>query len=285
MEYRISEDLDTLRAILECSKADLASALDVGPATIGRWLANTVAPSRSKIERFYSYAFERGVFFNQIKAQLHKEDAAAKGLTTLFHGSKTGIVEPLSLDKSCLPNDFGRGFYCGESLEQSATFVAGFPNSSLYVLSFDPSHLSCASFVVNQDWMLAIAWYRGWLRDYADHPRIIDLVHSVESAYYVVAPIADNRMYEVVNSFVDGIITDVQCQHSLAATGLGNQYVFTTERALRHVRLQEQCYLCSRERASLLARKKQENQTGANKAKTAIRKYRNEGHYIEELLS
>ena len=38
----------------------------------------------------------------------------------LFHGSKAGIDGKLSLDKSKKANDFGKGFYCGESLEQSA---------------------------------------------------------------------------------------------------------------------------------------------------------------------
>ena len=32
--------------------------------------------------------------------------------------------------------------------------------------------------------------------------------------------------FEIIESFIDGEITDVQCQHCLSATNMGKQYVF-----------------------------------------------------------
>lgn len=34
-------------------------------------------------------------------------------------------------------NDFGQGFYTGESYEQAISFVSGFGNSSVYYIRFD----------------------------------------------------------------------------------------------------------------------------------------------------
>jgi len=31
-------------------------------------------------------------------------------------------------------------------------------------------------------------------------------------------------MFEIIDSFIEGEITDVQCQHCLSATNLGKQY-------------------------------------------------------------
>lgn len=50
-------------------------------------------------------------------------------------------------------------------------------------------------------------------------------------------------MFEIIDSFIDGEITDIQCQHCLSATNLGMQYVFVSEKALSQITLLERCYL------------------------------------------
>ena len=140
------------------------------------------------------------------------------------------------------------GFYCGESLEQSAMFVATYPDSSLYMLRFDRSGLVGKEFGVSSDWVLLIAYFRKRLREYADSVVIRELVKQVDGVDYIMAPIADNRMFEIIDQFIDGEITDEQCRHCLSATNLGQQYVFLTEKALRQVRLLERCYLTTAEK-------------------------------------
>lgn len=283
--YRVSEDLATVKMLTRSTTSDLARELKVGTATLERWIAQTVTPQQSKIEQFYEYACREGIDLNRIKAQLYRELADEQRFTLLFHGAKTSLEGPLSIERSRPNNDFGQGFYCGQSLAQSATFVAGYKNSSLYMLAFESDGLISRTFVVNQDWMLAIAWFRGWLKEYADHPRIASIRASVQEADYVVAPIADNRMYEVINNFIDGQITDVQCQHCLAATDLGSQYVFTTSKSLAAVHILERCYLSGSQKKTLLSRKTQDNHIGVQKAKVALRQFRREGYYIEEVLA
>lgn len=101
---------------------------------------------------------------------------------------------------------------------------------------------------------------------------------------YIVAPIADNRMFEIIDSFIDGEITDVQCQHCLSATNLGNQYVFVSEKALKKVSILERCFLAGEEKNSYLNAKKEFNELNRDKVKIARRQYRGNGKYIEEIL-
>ena len=44
-------------------------------------------------------------------------------------------------------------------------------------------------------------------------------------------------MFQIINSFIDGEITDEQCKHCLAATNLGYQYVFVTPKSTKHLKL------------------------------------------------
>lgn len=96
---------------------------------------------------------------------------------------------------------------------------------------FDKTGMRELRLGVEQDWMLMIAFFRGKLTAYENHPMIRRILNRLNGIDYVVAPIADNRMFQIIDSFIEGEITDVQCQHCLSATNLGNQYVFLTQRA------------------------------------------------------
>lgn len=285
MNYSFGTDIQLVKELLSCSSSELAAAIGVSRITLQRWISHTNVPSRTTLNAFYDYAFSRGIRINAIKAQLHQEQIEAHKHICLFHGAKTRIDGALSLGKSSINNDFGHGFYCGQSLEQSAMFVAAYPDSSLYIVSFAPQKCKKAVFKVDQSWMLVVAWHRGKLSAYAEHPKIKQLVKRVENADYVVAPIADNRMFEIIDSFIDGEITDIQCQHCLSATNLGKQYVFVSPKALKNVSLVERCFLSEQEKRFYLESKQEESRTGTDKAKVARRQFRGQGLYIEELLA
>lgn len=169
-------------------------------------------------------------------------------------------------------------------MEQSAMFVATHKDSSLYMLRFDPSDLTCKRFSVSREWMLTIAYYRGRLREYQNTEIVRQLSRTMEGIDYVIAPIADNRMFEIIDSFIDGEITDIQCQHCLSATNLGMQYVFVSERALSHITLLERCYLTETEKESYLNARQENFRMNMDKVKLARRQYRNQGEYIEDIL-
>ena len=140
--------------------------------------------------------------------------------------------EQLTYKKQRHNNDFGQGFYTGESYEQAISFVSGFDHSSVYYIRFDDKNLKCKRYEVDQEWMMTIAYYRGALDENRNHPIIEKLIEQSRDCDYIIAPIADNRMFQIINSFSAGELTDEQCKHCLAATNLGMQYIFISEKAV-----------------------------------------------------
>ncbi len=281
----LQEDIELVQELLGIDSRSLSAELGISRMTFNRWGKNPNQASPAKLEAFYSYAFNRGLRLCEIHAQLFLEESRARNLVPLFHGSKGGIDGPLSLSRSRTDNDFGKGLYCGESLEQAGSFIARFPHPICYFVAFDEHALRKAVFHVNTEWMLAIALFRGKLGDYSGHPALETLTEKVNEADYVVAPIADNRMFDLIDSFIEGEITDAQCEHSLSATSLGSQFVLRSNAALQNVVKLQPHYVCSAEKSAYLEAQRERMRIGSDKVKAAKRAYRSEGRYIEELLS
>ena len=135
-DYELCTDIEIVMELLGITATELANSIGVTPTTISRWRQNEEQISASNLNAFYNFVFSQGIRLNKIKEQLFKEDCGQNSII-LFHGAKTYIDGRISVEKSKNTNDFGKGFYCGESLEQSAMFVANYPESSLYILEFD----------------------------------------------------------------------------------------------------------------------------------------------------
>lgn len=285
METEFLEDLQVVKELRGYSEAELAAGIGVTRMTLCRWRKGPEQVSEENRRRFYEFAYEQGVRLNRIREQMLLEDCRNEGTTVLFHGAKTELVGAPGIGRSRERNDFGRGFYCGESLSQAAMFVSGYPDSSVYVLRFaNNGALRRKEYGVDQEWMLTIAYNRGKLGQYADAAAVRRLVDELHACDYVVAPIADNRMFDLIDEFIDGEITDVQCQHALSATNLGRQVVFLSERALESVSVLSRCYLAAAEKKDYLSSRQEENRIGYDKARLARRTYRGQGRYIDEVL-
>lgn len=281
--FDVSIDIEIILQLLGITVEEFAKRIKVHPATIYRWKTNEGMISKANLDVIYNFAFENHIRLNQIKEQFSKEECPNNSII-LFHGAKTYIDRPISIEKSKETNDFGKGFYCGESLEQSSMFVAGYPNSSLYITQFNKSNLRNTKLNVDRDWMLLIAYFRKKLTSYSNHPIVLKLLSKLEGVDYIIAPIADNRMFEIIDSFIEGEITDIQCQHCLSATNLGNQYVLITQKALNNLKILKHCYLSTAEKEYYLSSKQESSKIGNDKVKIARIQYRGQGKYIEEIL-
>lgn len=285
VRYNIGSDLDSIKALLRYSDAELSAELGVSEMTIGRWRECDLKISENHIRSIYDYAYSQGIRLNGIKEQLYKEEFTNSDTIVLFHGAKYEITDDLSLDYSQDGKDFGRGFYCGESFLQSSMFVSTYSNSSVYIVKFNKTNeLKSHRYMVDRDWLLTVANCRGRLQEYAGSEIIQNLMNQLHDCDYVVAPIADNRMFQLIDEFAEGTITDVQCQHALSATDLGMQYVFLTDKALSNVELLTRCYLPDAEKNDYLNAKTESNKIAMDKVKLARRNYRNEGLYIDQIL-
>lgn len=243
-----------------------------------------ITPTKQQLEDIYNYSYTRGLYLNEITWQETLDEYRKSNIKVCTHGARTYIKGDIRLDVNNESNDFAEGFYIGQDISQAGMFVGQEPNSSLYFLTFDISDLSVASFDVDVNWMLAVGLYRNKLDNYREHPRLKQIADEVDNCDYVLAPIADNKIFEVIDSFTEGEITDLQCLYALSATHLGYQYVLKTQKALDHLEIIHHLYYCALEKSLYNKESDIETNTSNNKAIIAKKKYKGQGQYINEIL-
>ena len=283
MDYNVGKDLALIRDFYNLSQDDIAIELKVEKLRITRTETGESYPRKEFLERIYDYCFNKGLRLNIQKEMFYKDDVK-NGHILLTHASKKGIVGNIDIKLGRTNSDFGQGFYCGESYDKSISFVCRSDDASIYFIDFNPDDLKRIEFNVEENWMLAIAYFRGRLEEYKNNKKILDIIKSIEDSDYVVAPIADNRMFEIIDQFIEGYITDEQCKHCLAATNLGLQYVFLTEKAVSNLKVLEKCYISSSEKKYYIRKQEDYQKEGVDKSKLARIQYKGQGKYIEELL-
>lgn len=284
MNYNFEQDLKSIREILGLTQSELATQIGVEQVTISRNETGKTTPSTKLLEQIYQFAFENNIKLNRLKEMLWTENLK-RNHKLLFHGAKSKIEGDLDVHKSRSNNDFGKGFYTGESYDQAISFISGFDKSCVYFLDFEDKGLKCKKYEVNQEWMMTIAYYRGALEEYKAHPMVRKWVEQSRHCDYIIAPIADNRMFQIINSFILGEITDEQCRHCLEATNLGYQYVFVSEQSVNHIKLIERCYISVNEKEYYKNIRCSDSKLGDDKVKMARIQYRGKGRYIDEILS
>ena len=285
MENDAIHDIILIKEMLNISDNKLATDLGVSRSTLNRWLNKEVTLTDKQLKTIYEYIYKIKIDINSIKAQFFIEDYSDNNHIVLFHGSKNGIENTVDLNHSKRNNDLGAGFYLGETFEQAAMFTASYSKASIYIFQLDKTKLKSCRFNVDQEWMLAIAYYRGRLNEYKDSPTIKNIIKKVEKADYIIAPIADNKMYSIISNFIDGEITDEQCKHCLSATDLGFQYIIKTEKAIKNLVLLSNCYITENEKMDYLKSRENSIRSGNDKVKAARIKYAGKGKYINELLN
>ncbi len=283
MDYNFADDLKAIREILGYTQCEMAEQLGVEQVTISRNELRKTKPTNQLLERVYNFAFDKKIQLNRLKEMLWIEKLPSNH-KLLFHGAK-GIIEgPLNVHAGRINNDFGQGFYTGETYAQAISFVSGFEGSSVYYLDFDNQNLKSKEYFVDQEWIMTIAYYRGALDNYKNHTIVQNIIKNTRNCDYIIAPIADNRMFKIIDSFIQGEITDEQCKHCLAATNLGKQYVFVNDLAVSQLKIVERVYLADNEKNYYKEIRSSDSKLGEDKVKLARIQYRGKGRYIDEIF-
>ena len=153
----------------------------------------------------------------------------------------------------------------------------------MYSFQYDLDNLKIKKFECNLEWMLAICYFRGSLKEYSSNIKIQNIISEVEKADVIIAPIADNKMFYIMSQFTDGDINTDVALHSLSASNLGLQYIFKTEKALQKLIPIEKYYLSNLEKESCRKVLNERSYEIDTKLKLAKREFKN-GLYIEEIL-
>ncbi len=281
----VSKEIRVICETLNLSERDLAHDLGVSFETVNRWLNNRKTIDSSNLERLYSYAYEKGIVFNGIYERLYKEEYAINNKVVLFHGAKKVFSMPIDfVGHSKKRNDFGVGFYLGETFEQAANYISFLDAHDVYCFKLDLAGLKAFKFEMNTDWMIAIAYFRGWIDDYKDCGIVRNILEKINDCDVIIAPIADNRMFDIIAEFIEGSITDEQCKHSLAATNLGFQYVLKTEKAIRNATLIQRMFVCEKEKEKCIENRTSLTNSGMQKVRMARIEYKGKGRYFEEMF-
>lgn len=283
MDYNFAYALKAIREILGYAQSEIAEQLWVEQVTISRNELNKTKPSNQLLERVYNFVFDKNIQLNRLKEMLWIEKLPSNH-KLLFHGAKGIIERPLSVHVGRINNDFGQGFYTGETYAQAISFVSGFKDSSVYYLDFDNQNLKSKEYFVDQEWMMTIAYYRGALDNYKNHKIVQKIIKDSRNCDYIIAPIADNRMFKIIDSFIQGEITDEQCKHCLAATNLGKQYVFVSDLAISQLKIVEHVYLSDNEKNYYKKIRSSNSKLADDKVISARIQYRGKGKYIDEIL-
>lgn len=284
IDYDISFALNYIQKSFQLTDEQLSERLNINRTTLYNWRTEDTRPSSKNMALVYNYAYENGLRMNKSMEQIYKEMYCGKGDHILFHGARSRIKEPYSILKCEDENDFGKAMYFGESFDQSAAFVHSFKEGCVYVNHFNDAGYKAIRFNVDRDWMFTIAYYRGYIPQYENSPLIKNLVDRLQNADYIVAPIADNNMFAVIEDFVAGNITDVQCQHGLSASNLGMQYVFRNQAVLDRLTPLKLCYLSSAERKQYQALGRERKKESDDKVRMAKQTFNGQGKYINQIL-
>jgi len=284
MYFDFIKDLNYSKIVLGMNDSEFSDYLGISRMTLNRWQNNSVVPSYDSLEKIYDVFYSSNINLNRIKEELYSS-SLRQNHKLLFHGSKNEIVGEPSIVFSDDKKDFGKGFYLGESFEQSSSFVVGFEKSSIYIFDFDLKKANIKEYSVSKEWMILIAYFRGRLEEYKDSSYVKKILDELKNVDVVIAPIANNTMYTTLDDFISGKITDLQCLNALSANRLGMQYVFLNDDIISNsLTMLERCFYSQKERNDYQSYRLKENEIGKNKVKIALREYAGKGKYIEELL-
>ncbi len=275
--YKIKEDIGFFLEAEKINKLELSELTGISRTTIDS-IEKKGTAADEVCEKLYSYIYEKNYRLNSVKEELIKE----KYGNVLFHGSKFGLSEVTVLGSrnNC---DFGNGFYLGQTYNQALSFVCEYDKASVYSFKYSFDGLKKVEFDCSLDWMLAICFFRGTIKEYAESRTVQKIIKTMEDADVVIAPIADNKMFYVMSQFAEGEINADAALHSLSASSLGLQYIIKTEKALKKCTPIERYYLSGPEREDCRKALIERSYEIDTKLKLAKREFK-DGLYIEELL-
>lgn len=295
MLYKIREPKQIMKDLIRqirqyccLSQSEFARSLNVTFATVNRWENGHSEPNALAQDRIGEFCRANGVpVYDMI---LSKIDGVCKTLRAegvqniLFHGSKTGIIGEIC-PKSRKQCDFGRGFYMGSDPAQALALTCDYENSKLYILSLDTTDLVTNRIEPGMDWAMTVALNRGKMENYKDTSLYKRYKCMTEGYDVVIGSIADDRLFFVLDNFVQLYITDKALVSSLKALDLGIQYVAKTQKACSAIKVHKEIPISDLERSFIRDVASEYREKGIALADQVCKEHRRDGLYLDEILS
>ena len=237
-------------------------------------IKNGQETSKDVLEKVYSYIYVNKYRLNKVKSEYLKEEKE----TILFHVPKVGGERGFN-------RNFGNGVYLCEEYNNALSYTSSYNDCSINAYRLNNiQDLNTVRFNIDLEWMLAICYCRGTIKQYENHPILMSIKNKINTADIIIAPIADNKMFSIISSFAQMDINEDVALHSLSASSLGLQYVIKTQKAMERLECIEKYYICNNEKEEAKKETDKRSLEIETKLKLAKMKYKN-GLFIEEIFN
>lgn len=276
--------IKAIRNELKFNQEQFAASLGTTVGTINRWENGKTIPNatmQKSLEKLCRREKMNSFVCEQI-IESYKQTSDKDNLI-LYHGSKKGIsgkIAPIGRKET----DFGRGFYMGTDVMQPLTLICGEDSPKMYTLQLNLQKLRVLDIPLGMDWAFLIAYNRGHMEGYSNSP-LFKRYAKMEKGYDIVTGfIANDRMYQVMNRFFEGDITNTALLNSISALNLGKQYACISKKACEQVEILSERTVTSFELSFLREFSADYRKEGIRLADDIVKQYRREGKYFDELL-
>ena len=266
------------------NQEQFAAALKTTVASINRWENGKTIPhfrAQKRLEKLCRMLRMEKFVCDEIIKTYQVEPEGDELI--LYHGSKQGITGPLvpqSRDKT----DFGKGFYLGTNVLQPLTLICGENMPKMYSFKLNLQGLKVLKTETDLTWTFLIAYNRGHMDQYKDSAIYRRFEEMTQSYDIIYGCIADDRMYEVMNSFFNGYITDIALLKSISVLDLGFQYVCKTQSACDRLEQLSERTVTPFELSFLREISAKRKEEGKRMSDEVVRQYRREGKFFDELI-
>lgn len=166
------------------------------------------------------------------------------GIIRLYHGSENIIEQPL-YGRGSSRNDYGKGFYCTESLELAKEWACskgsdGFANAyNLQMTGLNVLRLNRPPYNV-LNWLAVLAdnrtyWEKNSISENAKNYLKENFLIDLSSYDIIIGYRADDSYFSFAKNFVSNAISLPQLQGAMRLGKLGEQIVLRSEQAFRQI--------------------------------------------------
>lgn len=281
------ELIKKIRRYTRISQQELADYLGLTYTSINRWENGHAIPTKLAQDKLYEYCAINQIplmdfIYEKIKKTV-EDTKVSEDRVLLFHGSKRGLegdIAPISR-KHC---DFGAGFYMGTQPEQALTLICDFPKSKFYLVSVKTDDIRVTEIPADIEWAMLVAYHRGRMETIKGSTFYQKYRSISQQNDMIIGSIANDKMFQVLDDFFIGNITDAALVKSLAALQLGKQYVAITQKGCNAVRIEREIPVSYLEKKYLQVISEENRAKGVALANDICKDNRRNGKYFDELL-
>lgn len=281
------ELIKKIRRYTRISQQELADYLGLTYTSINRWENGHAIPTKLAQDKLYEYCAINQIplmdfIYEKIKKTV-EDTKVSEDRVLLYHGSKRGLegdIAPISR-KHC---DFGAGFYMGTQPEQALTLICDFQKSKFYLVSVKTDDIRVTEIPADIEWAMLVAYHRGRMETIKGSTFYQKYRSISQQNDMIIGSIANDKMFQVLDDFFIGNITDAALVKSLAALQLGKQYVAITQKGCNAVRIEREIPVSYLEKKYLQAISEENRAKGVALANDICKDNRRNGKYFDELL-